>query len=237
MTLTSNKLVDRGCHLELVRIGSLHIKSIVKPVRVCLGVLHSIQPFSGLMSWNCPKCFAPPCGESRALHSTRKIRQKVPPRDLATSVKLSQASGRASQVTLKDSRTHKFSGWWYTNPSEKYIKIWKSVGMMIEKYEFVSWDDDSSQYEWKVIIQMFQTTNQFCNGSFSTSQFQQILTIPHVAEGSRRTAKFFISLQWRYRFCPVVWLLFYQWMQWDRGRLFGKWDTHFSIPKTSTSPK
>ena len=33
MTLTSNKLVDRGCHLELVRIGSLHIKSIVKPVR------------------------------------------------------------------------------------------------------------------------------------------------------------------------------------------------------------
>ena len=80
--------------------------------------------------------------------------------------------------------------------------------MMIEKYEFVSWDDDSSQYEWKVIIQMFQTTNQFCNGSFSTSQFQQILTIPHVAEGSRRTAKFFISLQWRYRFCPVVWLLF-----------------------------
>ena len=29
-----------------------------------------------------------------------------------------------------------------------------------EKYEFVSWDDDYSQTEWKVIKAMFQTTNQ-----------------------------------------------------------------------------
>jgi len=36
------------------------------------------------------------------------------------------------------------SGWWLTCPSEKY--------------EFVSWDDDYSQYMKK--YKMFQTTNQ-----------------------------------------------------------------------------
>ena len=38
------------------------------------------------------------------------------------------------------------TGWWYTYPSEKY--------------DFVSWDDDYSQCDGKVIKFMFQTTNQ-----------------------------------------------------------------------------
>jgi hypothetical protein len=40
-----------------------------------------------------------------------------------------------------------YTGWWYTYPSEKY--------------EFVSWDDDIPNILWKIIIFMFQNTNQY----------------------------------------------------------------------------
>ena len=40
---------------------------------------------------------------------------------------------------------HKYSGWWYTYPSEKYAKV--------------SWDDENATI-WK---KMFQTTNQYIN--------------------------------------------------------------------------
>ena len=59
-----------------------------------------------------------------------------------------RASERESEVT-----SWKFSGWWYTYPSEKY--------------EFVSWDDDIPNI-WKVIKFMFQTTNQMAITGTST---------------------------------------------------------------------
>ena len=62
--------------------------------------------------------------------------------------------GRMESVCLFVGQKHRvlrswpsFSGWWLTYPSEKY--------------EFVSWDDDIPNIYGK-IIQMSQTTNQFC---------------------------------------------------------------------------
>ena len=47
---------------------------------------------------------------------------------------------------------HKYSGWWYTYPSEKYAKV--------------SWDDEIPN-RWEVIKTMFQTTNQiYCYSNY-----------------------------------------------------------------------
>ena len=45
-------------------------------------------------------------------------------------------------------------GWWYTYPSEKY--------------DFVSWDDNYSQYMER--YKMFQTTNQYNTGPMFTTE-------------------------------------------------------------------
>ena len=53
----------------------------------------------------------------------------------------------AGKSTINESLIGKniYTGWWYTDPSEKY--------------EFVSWDDEIPN-RWTTIKQMFQTTNQ-----------------------------------------------------------------------------
>ena len=91
-------------------------------------------------------------------------------------------------------RIKDLSGWWYTNPSEKYE---------------VSWDDDIPKI-WKVIKVMFQTTNQLWGVEYewgmrftTTSQvatptfvwrtgclalpFQQAFDVPRSRKPLRRT--------------------------------------------------
>ena len=97
-----------------------------------------------------------PSGESRALHSTRKRTAQVPPRIWPPAS--SNPRHPEGLTSYPQGPTNSLVGGIPT----PLKNMSSSVGMMI-----------LPNMNGKVIIQMFQTTNQFCNVSFSPANFNR----------------------------------------------------------------